>query len=92
MTTWTKYRRPGNRVEKYSVRILNRIENENQFTLGPMYISALNNKLKDELSRLEHREAIKFGREPRSGLPGRGGESESIFRQSDARFLDNFTY
>ena len=59
--TWAKHRKPGNRVAKYFVRILNRLGNENNFTAIPMYISTLRNKIPDELSRLPHDEALAYG-------------------------------
>lgn len=61
VVTWSRRGRPGNRVAKYFARILNGLGNEYGFTLAPMYISPLNNKLQDELPRLNHREAAAHG-------------------------------
>ena len=64
VATWIRDRRPGNRVAKYFVRILNRLENERNFTAAPMYVSTLRNKLQDELSRLDKDKAIAHGVAP----------------------------
>ena len=56
-----RHKRPGNRVAKYFLRILRRLENENDFVAAPMYISTPNNRLQDELSRLSTSEAIQRG-------------------------------
>ena len=53
VVTWIRGRRPCNRVAKYLVRVLNRLENENNFTTHPVYTSTLRNKLQGELSRLK---------------------------------------
>ena len=46
VVTWANYRRPGSRVAKYFVRILNRLGNEYGFAVIPMYISTMNNNCK----------------------------------------------
>ena len=61
LVTWIRERRPGNRVAKYFVRILNRLESENNFTVSPMYITTLRNKLQGELCRLDNDDAAKHG-------------------------------
>ena len=76
--TRAKHRRSGNRVSKYSARIQNRIGNDCGLTVSPLYISALGNKIKDEipppLPRLPNAEAIQYG----IGLGLRYVDSEPI--------------
>ena len=61
VATWMRHRKPGNRATKYFARILNRLENEYNFTATPAYISTLRNKLQDHLSRLDNIDAISYG-------------------------------
>lgn len=55
--TWISNRAPKNRIARYLTRILNRLEVDNKFTMYPLYVSSLNNRLCDELSRLRGDEA-----------------------------------
>ena len=63
VATWAKGGMPGHRVAKCLLIILNRLGNENNFTVIPTYISTMNNKLQDELPRPKHKEAVKFGQD-----------------------------
>ena len=62
--TWVGLRRPGDRVDKYLVRILNRSGNDIEYANAPMYIPTNHGKLPGDLSRLSRAGAIKCG-EPR---------------------------
>ena len=54
---WIQNRAPKDRVARYLTRIVNRMEVEFGFSIYPMCVSPLNNKVCDDLSRLEHDEA-----------------------------------
>lgn len=61
VVTWIRLRRPGHRVDKYLVRILNRLENDFEFPISPMNITTHRNKVRCDLSRLTRSDVIKFG-------------------------------
>ena len=49
--TWLHKRRPRNRASSLLVRLVQRLESENRFTVHPVYIRTYRNQLADWLSR-----------------------------------------
>ena len=58
VVTWLLYRRSGNAIARFLLRILARLEHKYSFRIYPLYISSSNNRYCDQMTRLSEQESV----------------------------------